>query len=171
MSLKRDQKLKTLADLAICGLKYQIRHAPVGSPVDRSKASILMNAFTEIKQSEATSPSIYRVMSLLTTLNSMNTVNVGFSPLEPVRCTDKQQLSGWFFKQATLDWWFMYAQHKDFAFTLIVFRVPACPPAVVSDKKFQSEAQLYSITGGVGHRGGPWFSIPWQPVLGNYHEQ
>lgn len=166
-------KVIDLCNLTIAGIHHRIRNAPVESPVNRQVARVLIKSLQQTRDSgNSMSQMIRRFASLLTTINSQDFGNIGFTPLEPKVCTQRYSLLGWAFDTAIYDWWFFTGQHQQVGYTFVVFRLPVCPPGTkgMKRKAFKQNAQLYTICGGIGMRNGKWYTLPWQPVLGNYEE-
>lgn len=94
---------------------------------------------------------------------------LGYNPIEPLK-NSPINTTCFQFGQGTLGWYFMYGYIKDFAFTLILFRIEIGTPQTNHNFRIFNPADgcVYGIVGGLGTRNGPWSTIPHTVIRGNY---
>ena len=94
-------------------------------------------------------------LALLTPL-----LNTGMRPISPLTSTP---MATTLFQpgNTTLDWYFMYSNSGNEAFTFILFAIPLCVPDIAKAYKLNEyDTFVYSPSAGYGKRAGEWSTSP-----------
>lgn len=153
----------TLRESFIQRLKY-IKNTNTGlNPVNCKQINTIINSVKNVS-GEITSAQL----GAAALLNIPNPT-LGLYPMEPLK-NEPINTTCFQFGQGTLGWYFMYGYIKDFAFTLILFRIEIGTPQ--TNHNFQifnpADGCVYGIVGGLGMRNGTWSTIPHTVIRGNY---
>lgn len=151
--------LDILKNLFLEQLDYISENDTILQPANQDQLKILKDATKKV--------TTFTQLGALLMVPKTNS-NAGFKPIEPF---DKDALyyTQLQYDRGGLDWYFMYGNCQNFAFTFIIFVIPVCNPIIA--KKYNmtgNQVTLYNLSGGFGQKGGPWTTIPYMFCQANY---
>jgi hypothetical protein len=151
--------LDILKNLFLEQLDYISENDTILQPANQEQLNILRDAAKKVT-------TITQLGALL--MVPKTNANAGFKPIAPF---DKDALyyTQLQFYRSNIEWYFMYGNCQDFAFTFIIFAIPICNETIA--KKYNmtgNQVTIYSLSGGFGQKGGPWSTIPYMFCQANY---
>ncbi len=114
-----------------------------------------------LKQYAQSSTLTLNQLGALVSLSSLTpNRNAGLDPIKPLG-QDPLFTSCSQFGTYTTDWYFLYAQCNDVAFTMCLFNSPVCNPKIAAKYKLAlPDAHVYFLGGGITTNGGAWTPLP-----------